>query len=165
MHALSRRRERTMTDTNILHQSYYGTQSVARNILQASARPYAMQIRALRGANTLAYKGIASVVVIGCHDQEGCSVTPHDVFFVQLLTSNSVPHRQMGKCYVDTKFEYDALTLAMTSCYTNIRICHKFLLQICSITIPKRSWDSIHLLPYNCKVESLSLTSKRCRNR
>ena len=79
-----------------------------------------MQIRALRGV----YKGIASVVVIGCHDQEGCSVTPHDVFFVQLLTSNSVPHRQMGKCYVDTKFEYDALTLAMTSCYTNIRICH-----------------------------------------
>ena len=54
------------------------------------------------------HEALASVVVIGCHDQEGCSMTPHDVLFVQRMTSNSVPSRNIGKRYVgDAKFEYD----------------------------------------------------------
>ena len=79
----------------------------------------------------------------GCYwvsrDEEGCSVTPHDVFLVHLMTSNSVPPRNIGKCYIDAKFQHDALTAAMTSRYANFRICLKTLLQIHPNFIP---WHS-----------------------
>ena len=136
-------RQTTMDDHDVQPHSYYGLNElfITRNTACKHLRLPCTQ-RNYHGTH-LFERGAPRPQLGGCYwvsrDEEGCSVTPHDVFLVHLMTSNSVPPRNIGKCYIDAKFQHDALTAAMTSRYANFRICLKPLLQIPPNFIPKHS--------------------------